>query len=184
VTDDPFLPRYIKVTKIEAAQRQLDMALALWFVEGDPIPIHTLAFAAHEILHVICRRQGKQGLMFDNPVIKPEHRKDFDKFIKTDANFFKHAKDDFDSARDFNTTMSLSFMATSVFIGLIPLGQQLTEIESDFVFWARLHRPNWFTNDISHYSFPPDVVRDLASMRRKDFYKFLLDLRRQGREQA
>jgi hypothetical protein len=37
----------IRITSLEAAQRQLDVALTLWFGDGDEVAIHTLAGSAH-----------------------------------------------------------------------------------------------------------------------------------------
>jgi len=175
---DPLAPRIIRITKLEAARRQLDTAIGLWFQEGDPVSIHTLAFAAHEILHVICRRKGLRGLMFSNSHIKPEFQKEFDKFIKTDANFLKHARDDVESTKDFNTTMGLSFIIVSLFAGIVQLGESLTEIESDLVFWARIHMPHWFTDDVADYGLPPDLLQNLMAMSRKELHQYLADLRR------
>ena len=33
----------IKVSKMDAAKRQLDTAIALWFAEKDPVSIHALS---------------------------------------------------------------------------------------------------------------------------------------------
>ena len=46
------------VTKIDAAVRQLNCAVELFFENGDPVPIHTLVCAAHLIVHDINRAQG------------------------------------------------------------------------------------------------------------------------------
>ena len=35
-----------EIDKFEAAQRQLDCAIRLWFVDEDSLAIHTLAYAA------------------------------------------------------------------------------------------------------------------------------------------
>ena len=35
----------LHVTKLDAARRQLETAITLWFHDGDPVSIHTLAAA-------------------------------------------------------------------------------------------------------------------------------------------
>ena len=40
----------MEVTEIDAARRQLETAVVLYFREEDPVSIHTLACAAYEIL--------------------------------------------------------------------------------------------------------------------------------------
>jgi hypothetical protein len=42
----------ITISKFDAARRQLNTAITLWFADGDPVAIHTLAYAAYEIIHV------------------------------------------------------------------------------------------------------------------------------------
>jgi hypothetical protein len=74
----------ITVTKLEAAQRQLRTAIRLWFEGGDPVSIHTLAFAAYEIAHVVSkkRNRARRDLIFDTLMIKEEHRAEWGKSIK------------------------------------------------------------------------------------------------------
>jgi hypothetical protein len=66
----------ITVSKLDAAHRQLRTAIRLWFMDGDPIAIHTLACAAHDIIHTLFKRKGLKGLIFDSEIIKEEERKD------------------------------------------------------------------------------------------------------------
>ena len=53
------------ITKLEAAKRQLDCALELFFDEKDAVPIHTLACAAHQVIYDINRDQNGPELLFD-----------------------------------------------------------------------------------------------------------------------
>ena len=91
----------ITISKLDAARRQLRTAMTLWFGEGDPVSIHTLANAAYEVIHVISKKRNKyrHDLLFDSDLIKDEYRGEFNKLIKKPGNFFKHAKDDFDDTQ-------------------------------------------------------------------------------------
>ena len=40
----------IVIAKLDAAKRQLQTAIALFFDDGDPISIHTLACAAYDVI--------------------------------------------------------------------------------------------------------------------------------------
>jgi hypothetical protein len=51
-----------EIDKFEAAQRQLDCAIRLWFVDEDSIAIHTLAYAACCILHDLFDSQKREVL--------------------------------------------------------------------------------------------------------------------------
>jgi hypothetical protein len=43
-------PRLVKLSKIEAARRQIESAIWLWFVDDDMVSVQTLASAAHRTL--------------------------------------------------------------------------------------------------------------------------------------
>jgi len=86
----------ITVTKIDAARRQLRAAIILWFDEGDPVATHTILAAAHEILHRIYRNRGFSDLIFDSLIVKDEYRSEWNKLLKSHANFFKHSAHDMD----------------------------------------------------------------------------------------
>jgi transcriptional regulator with XRE-family HTH domain len=43
----------LKVSKLDAARRQLECAIELWFLEKDEVSVHTLAGAAYQIIHDI-----------------------------------------------------------------------------------------------------------------------------------
>lgn len=58
-------PDSISVTKLDAARRQLETAERLWFLEDDPASIHTLAAAAHRVVHDIAEKAGDGATLLD-----------------------------------------------------------------------------------------------------------------------
>jgi hypothetical protein len=102
----------ITVAKLDAAKRQLRTAIRLWFEGGDPVSIHTLAFAAYEIAHVVSKKrdQFRRDLIFDSYKIKDEYRAAWNKGIKKHATFFKHAEKDWGASIEFSPILSLLFM--------------------------------------------------------------------------
>ena len=46
------------VSKLDAATRQLHMAIRLYFQDADPLGVHTLAGAAHGILEDLSQKRG------------------------------------------------------------------------------------------------------------------------------
>jgi hypothetical protein len=79
----------MNISKLEAAQRQMDCAIELYFAERDEVSIHTLAGAAYLVLSDLSKVANK-----DSPVdqyVNPGHRKDFEKAVRNSQNFFKHA---------------------------------------------------------------------------------------------
>jgi hypothetical protein len=85
----------VPVTKLEAARRQLETAITLWFHDTDPVSVHTLAMAAHGILRALNSKRGGKPMLGDpNPFIPPEFHERFRKIVFEASNFFKHGARD------------------------------------------------------------------------------------------
>lgn len=84
----------LPVTKIDAAVRQLETAITLWFHDGDPVPICTLSHAAYEILYRLSAPTRKRPAIFDAAAIKPEFVEDFKSLFRSGPDFLKHAGKD------------------------------------------------------------------------------------------
>ena len=95
--DPDELSEEIIINKIEAACRQLESAITMFFHEWDVISQHTLISAAHGILQDLATRRGIQGGVKDSPLIRPEKRQEFLQAINLPQNFFKHADRDGDT---------------------------------------------------------------------------------------
>ena len=133
----------ITVTKLDAARRQLRTAIRLWFNDGDPVAIHTLAYAAYEIIHVVSKKRNRTRLLvFDSPMIKNEYRSAWNKKIKEHANFFKHANIDPDGSIAFVPALSILFL-TAATAGIRLLSERPSIEEFAFVTWFFYHRPDW-----------------------------------------
>jgi hypothetical protein len=93
----------IKIGKLDAARRQLVSAIRIYFANGDPVSIHTLAAAAFEILDDLDNHGADTGTIFDHAekYIKPEHMDTFRKVLRRPQNFFKHAEQDPDDLLEF-----------------------------------------------------------------------------------
>jgi hypothetical protein len=100
------------ITKIDAAERQLDTAIKLFFENVDHLSSYTLAAASREITDDLCdkkkselfrselERMGdpqKVFLSFRDEIeirIKDEYHKEAFRLIKKNVNFLKHANKD------------------------------------------------------------------------------------------
>jgi hypothetical protein len=92
------------ITKEEAARRQIETAITLFFFEGDEVSIHVLASSAAQILSDVCKKKGIVGFrasLADN--IRPEYQVRVARKLKEAYNYFKHAdQDTFDELQHFN----------------------------------------------------------------------------------
>jgi hypothetical protein len=100
------------ITKIDAAERQLDTAIKLFFENIDRLSSYTLAAASQEITNDLCDKKKselfrselerlgephKVRLSFRDELeirIKTEHHKEAFRLIKKNINFLKHADKD------------------------------------------------------------------------------------------
>ena len=134
----------ITVTKIEAAHRQLRTAIELWFADEDPISIHTLAAASHQVIHDLNKKNNGPELLLDNKFIKDEYRREFVADIKHASNFMKHADHDIGGAAavlEFRPDSNDNFITFAIF-GLRYLGEKLGAEEIAFERWHTFRNPN------------------------------------------
>jgi len=87
--------RIERLTSLDAARRQLNVAIRLFFEREDMIAVHTLAAAVHGILLPIVKKRNPTGALDsflnpENPRIVPERRKEYADIIRGAQNFFKH----------------------------------------------------------------------------------------------
>jgi hypothetical protein len=145
MSDDFLGQRTIHITKLDAARHQLATAVDLWFHDADPISIHTLAFAAYEIVHVLSKKQKRpHGLLFDSDLIKDEFRKEWNALLKKAPNFFKHANNDANESLDFKPAISELFMVFAI-RGLGFCGEIPTDTEAAFMLWMGFQRSRFFS---------------------------------------
>ena len=82
----------IKITKIQAVQRQIDAGIRMLFRNDDPVAIHTVAMAAFRILRDLAKQRGLEHPV--DSMIRPGKEKEFWRGVNSSANFFKHADKD------------------------------------------------------------------------------------------
>lgn len=94
----------MKISKLDAARRQLESAIRLFFRNGDPIAIHTLAGGARGLLRDLAHRDGRETRLDQllSEGIRPEHLSKVRSMLVEAQNFFKHANRDADALFDFN----------------------------------------------------------------------------------
>jgi|SRR6267378_1402366 hypothetical protein len=96
----------VKISKLDAARRQLVTAIRLYFANADSVSTHTLAAAAFEILGDLDAHGPNTGTLFDHAerYIKPEYVDVFYKKLRKPQNFFKHADNDPEDILEFYPT--------------------------------------------------------------------------------
>src|SRR5258708_319157 len=175
----------IRLDKLDAACRQLRTAITLWFNDGDPVSVHTLAFAAYEIIHVVSKKRNphRRDLLFDTLVIKDDYRRDWNDSIKRHANFFKHADRDPDKVIEFNPIISEMFILFSI-LGRELCGEPMSDEESTFRWRFQIHKPEFLTDNgkkLVADTLPVENIEYLRTVEKREFFQAFMKLRRDRR---
>src|ERR1017187_5953016 len=117
IADKPEGAPVITVTKLDAARRQIESAILLWFDDADPVAIHTLIAAGHHVCHDIVKHQKSSSkFLFNMDFIRPEKQTQYKKLICKAENFFKHSEKDPDPSASitFRPTMTEFYILDAV----------------------------------------------------------------------
>ncbi len=134
------------ISKLDAAKRQLDTAVALYFRDGDVISMHTLAAAAHQVLMDLSKLEGIKSLVKETTLIREERKKEYILKVNEAENFFKHATTDRHKLLDFNPEVSefLIFDAIGMYTQLT---HEITEDYSIFKAWFFVKYPSIISDE-------------------------------------
>jgi hypothetical protein len=122
------------VTKIEAAQSQLNTAIRLFFGNEDPISAHTLAGAASVIFADLIKKEKPEKAWEkhaqDVNKISPGQ---YYKIARKAQNFLKHAQSDSDKSLDFDgkdteTLMMFAVMNCAELLGTLSMEMSVFQL--------------------------------------------------------
>ena len=134
------------ILKLEAAKRQLDTAIKLYFKDDDPVSIHTLTAAAHQILIDLAKPEGTKSILKDQILIliKKEYQSKYLSAINEAENFFKHAEKDPGALLKFNPEQTdfLLFDAVEMYMRL---SKESTQDMSIYRAWFLLKHPDFIS---------------------------------------
>lgn len=163
-----------RVTKIDVARRQLVTAIRLFFEDRDAISVHTLTAAAHEILRDLSKLTDGASIIKDNPLVRPERRKEFVDIVNRPQNFFKHADRDPDGQMEFRSEVTQFLLIDAIFMYEALTRQRLPK-GAVFATWFMTKYPNVINKDNAELV---EVVNELHSkvggeLKRSDFLMLL-----------
>jgi hypothetical protein len=106
----------IKVSKLDAARRQLETAIRLYFSEADPISIHALTSAAYQVLMDINAARGGTPMLKEQLPnwVRPDATESARRKLNEATNFFKHADRDHDEVLEFRPEATDLFLYDAV----------------------------------------------------------------------
>ena len=136
----------LQISKLDAARRQLETAIRLYFSQCDPVSIHTLISAAYNVLRDINKKLGGDKLLMKDGLIervKEGHEKEAWQLINKAENFFKHADKDHEEILEFNPNLSeyLMWEACAIYVELTSESPPLFKLYHS---WFIAHHQNLF----------------------------------------
>lgn len=158
-----------KLTKLDAARRQLRDAIILFFERRDPISVHTLAAAALQVFADVGKVVGAQSLLRHGLYIREEKKKEWFAILNEAQNFFKHADKDPDGAIEFKPAVTPFYLLDAVLLQ-VQLDQKLIPASRCFLLWFYLAYPDVLTDE-PYKTFATATVQSGVSP--KDFQLFL-----------
>lgn len=136
----------IKVTKLEAAQRQIDAAIMMLYRGDDPVAVHTVISAACRIMRDLCSKADSPNWRKLDEAIIPGKQKQAWKDFARAANFFKHADRDPD---DILEGVHEEVNDHMIFISIIlhdDFGQRTVPMQAHYA-WMMAHYPGSFDTE-------------------------------------
>lgn len=162
------------ITKLDAAVRQLNIAVEMWFQESDIVATHTLACSAHQLIFDIKRKESIDSeMLFDSLIFKDEFRNKAIKHLKKEYNFFKHADKDPDATIEFNGVITQYYILISL-RGLLSLNVVLTGAMRIFSLYYSILHPQHLNQkgkeELAEAS-SEELLQDVRFMSKSEFFK-------------
>ena len=107
----------ITLNKLEVARRQLETAIQMYFLGGEPVSTHTLATSALEVLSGLNNARKGSPMLSDlecSGAIRPDQLKLARSVFRGAQNFFKHADKDPEGVLDFNPEATAFYLHDAV----------------------------------------------------------------------
>lgn len=133
-------------SKIEIATSNLDTAIRLWF-EDYPLPsVLVLAYAAYEIIHVLCKAKigTDYGYFFMNNFIEKEKRGELESIFRYPYNSIHH------SGKEQRTLTVHKYLPVIVIFYAIVEMMQISDLsfyQKLFISYIELKHPDWYSDD-------------------------------------
>ncbi len=164
----------MEITKLKAAENQLNTGIELFFTSPDPVSPYTLIHAAHEILMNIGRTRGVESHIKEKflRMIVPARRKEFLRKINAAPNFFKHAGRDPSTTLEFKPEQ-IEFLAWDACIMFRDLIRRESHQTIIFKSWFYMKNSDLITDSglAAKYS---SAAKNIRIENKKDFYEDFL----------
>lgn len=174
----------LHISKLDAARRQLEVAVRMFFFDQDPVSIRTLAAAARGVLRDLDLAQGGSGDTIDAVIglIRPERQKEIRDRILGAQNFFKHADKDPSEMLEFDIDENALYL-----FNVCELYRTVTSERVALFRLCTLHFELSYpelTTDLEAKALNETILKNIDPSNKFAFYSMLPDLERMLSEQG
>ena len=146
----------VKISKLDAAKRQLETAVRLYFNCADPVSIHTLAGAAHGIISDLNKKYGGRPMLMSSFPIKDQYKSMVRKKIREAGNFLKHADEDPEKVIDFNPDQTEMFIFDAC--------SKYQELTGESVSYLGIYLAWFASRNIEVFNYPAEKKKLISSI--------------------
>lgn len=132
----------LEIGKLTSARKMFNDAVLLFYERRNPISIHHLAHAAHEVL---CAITG-DNRMFDLVAPTTACKKQFKRIFSASKNFIKHADKDPDASPTFNTETNILILYDCAWIITLHIDKECVYSQT-VIAWCAFVYPDLFDQD-------------------------------------
>ena len=157
----------VRLTKIDAAGRLIDAAIEMFFFNYDPLAIHTIAAASHDIVRALAKRRGITDLSLSANLIKREFHKQWNDVTRSDT---KHADSDQNDAVEVDPELTEALLMFAL-RGMRRMGHTFNGLQTAYWTWFCLHHPAATPIDMYSLKLPAETVTALRAMPKSDFVR-------------
>lgn len=158
----------LSINKLTAARKMFNDAVLLFYEKRNPISIHHLAHAAHEVL---CSITG-DSRMLDLVAQTPDAKKQFKQVFNSSKNFIKHADRDPNGSLAFNTETNILILYDCAWIIILRIDKECVYSQT-VIAWCAFIYPDLFDQErIKQLHYSTKVTFNLH-----DFEAIAADLR-------
>ena len=139
-------PRLVRLTTLEAARRQIESAIWLWFVGDDLVSVYALTAAAHRLLLELAALRETAAWPYTAAYLPKRTYKDRRAKSQNPVTFFKHAKKKETYEVSEQWTELYLFDAVMAYSSLVN-DRSPSALMSTFVLRLGVQRPDLFVPD-------------------------------------
>ena len=173
----------LKISKLDAARRQLEMAIELYFLERDPVSIHTLAGAVYQLLSDLNKHRGGKPMVMEASFMKqyivPGKEKLVMAKLAEAENFFKHADRDPEKVIDFRPESNEHALWEACIKYVEMTGEQTHSMQA-MNLWFQLQHPEVFKYEDWKKRYLMEGKAITRSIGRSEFYRHVMALKLKG----